>query len=123
LYSAHWLAVEGVQPAIPQNPPPSEAHKDLLAKKIRLETASMAELEAANAERDTGKTAVNTGVAPMDTDEVGGMHATTMPKKPQTKQLRVIDQTYQVLQLIYKHLDRLRMVRQLRLPTWMHLHL
>jgi transcription initiation factor TFIID subunit 6 len=46
LYLAHWLAVEGVQPAIPQNPPPSEAHKELLVKRIRLEPATVNELEA-----------------------------------------------------------------------------
>ncbi|RKP27529.1 hypothetical protein SYNPS1DRAFT_26810 [Syncephalis pseudoplumigaleata] len=42
--TAHWLAVEGVQPAIPQNPPPSDAHKELLAKRIRLEPATVGEL-------------------------------------------------------------------------------
>ncbi|CCX31063.1 hypothetical protein FPQ18DRAFT_291902 [Pyronema domesticum] len=26
-FTAHWLAIEGVQPAIPQNPTPSEAHR------------------------------------------------------------------------------------------------
>ncbi|KAI9316443.1 hypothetical protein BX666DRAFT_1950782 [Dichotomocladium elegans] len=32
-FTAHWLAIEGVQPAIPQNPTPGDAKADLLAKK------------------------------------------------------------------------------------------
>ncbi|KAK3809537.1 MAG: transcription initiation factor TFIID subunit 6 [Benniella sp.] len=36
-YTAHWLAIEGVQPAIPQNPTPSDAKTDLLHKRIKLD--------------------------------------------------------------------------------------
>ncbi|KAI8352755.1 transcription initiation factor TFIID complex 60 kDa subunit [Mortierella sp. GBAus27b] len=36
-YTAHWLAIEGVQPAIPQNPTPSDAKTDLLNKRIKLD--------------------------------------------------------------------------------------
>lgn len=32
LYAAHWLAVEGVQPAIPQNPTPSESRAETTSK-------------------------------------------------------------------------------------------
>jgi len=35
--TAHWLAIEGVQPAIPQNPTPSDAKTDLLHKRIKLD--------------------------------------------------------------------------------------
>lgn len=55
MYVAHWLAVEGVQPAIPQNPPPSEAHKELLAKHIRLEPATVNELETTQHAGNTAK--------------------------------------------------------------------
>jgi transcription initiation factor TFIID subunit 6 len=37
---AHWLAIEGVQPAIPQNPAPVEYRLDTLAKKTRIENRS-----------------------------------------------------------------------------------
>ncbi|KAF9935534.1 hypothetical protein BGZ65_003288, partial [Modicella reniformis] len=36
-YTAHWLAIEGVQPAIPQNPTPLDAKADLLHKRIKLD--------------------------------------------------------------------------------------
>ncbi|KAF9904163.1 hypothetical protein BX616_001384 [Lobosporangium transversale] len=36
-YTAHWLAIEGVQPAIPQNPTPVDAKTDLLNKRIKLD--------------------------------------------------------------------------------------
>ncbi|KAF9437532.1 hypothetical protein BGZ76_000348 [Entomortierella beljakovae] len=36
-YTAHWLAIEGVQPAIPQNPTPLDAKTDLLQKRIKLD--------------------------------------------------------------------------------------
>ncbi|KAF9188837.1 hypothetical protein BGZ51_000295 [Haplosporangium sp. Z 767] len=39
-YTAHWLAIEGVQPAIPQNPTPSDAKTDLLHKRIKLDPAT-----------------------------------------------------------------------------------
>ncbi|KAF9427229.1 hypothetical protein BGZ94_005288 [Podila epigama] len=39
-YTAHWLAIEGVQPAIVQNPTPSEAKADLFNKRIKLEQSS-----------------------------------------------------------------------------------
>ncbi|KAI8148420.1 transcription initiation factor TFIID subunit 6 [Fennellomyces sp. T-0311] len=32
-FTAHWLAIEGVQPAIPQNPTPGDAKADLLSKR------------------------------------------------------------------------------------------
>lgn len=38
-YSAHWLAVEAVQPAIPQNPAPTESRVELLTKKLKTESA------------------------------------------------------------------------------------
>ncbi|KAG0227611.1 hypothetical protein BGW41_003720 [Actinomortierella wolfii] len=41
-YTAHWLAIEGVQPAIPQNPTPSDAKVDLLHKRIKLDPTSHA---------------------------------------------------------------------------------
>ncbi|CAO3689655.1 unnamed protein product [Umbelopsis ramanniana] len=34
-FTAHWLAIEGVQPAIPQNPTPSDAKSDLLSKRLK----------------------------------------------------------------------------------------
>ncbi|ORX55696.1 DUF1546-domain-containing protein [Hesseltinella vesiculosa] len=34
-FTAHWLAIEGVQPAIPQNPTPSDAKVDLLTKRAK----------------------------------------------------------------------------------------
>ncbi|KAL0091242.1 TATA box binding protein associated factor [Phycomyces blakesleeanus] len=34
-FTAHWLAIEGVQPAIPQNPTPSDAKADLLTKRAK----------------------------------------------------------------------------------------
>ncbi|RUS13613.1 transcription initiation factor TFIID complex 60 kDa subunit [Endogone sp. FLAS-F59071] len=39
-FTAHWLAIEGVQPAIPQNPTPSDAKADLLSKRIKAPTAN-----------------------------------------------------------------------------------
>ncbi|KAF9200739.1 hypothetical protein BGZ49_009015 [Haplosporangium sp. Z 27] len=39
-YTAHWLAIEGVQPAIPQNPTPSDAKTDLLHKRIKLDPST-----------------------------------------------------------------------------------
>ncbi|KAG0214040.1 hypothetical protein BGX28_002906 [Mortierella sp. GBA30] len=39
-YTAHWLAIEGVQPAIPQNPTPTDAKTDLLHKRIKLDAAT-----------------------------------------------------------------------------------
>ncbi|KAG0343586.1 hypothetical protein BG004_005194 [Podila humilis] len=39
-YTAHWLAIEGVQPAIVQNPTPSDAKSDLLNKRIKLDQSS-----------------------------------------------------------------------------------
>ncbi|KAF7725703.1 hypothetical protein EC973_009420 [Apophysomyces ossiformis] len=32
-FTAHWLAIEGIQPAIPQNPTPSDAKAELLTKR------------------------------------------------------------------------------------------
>jgi len=32
LFPAHWLAIEGVQPAIPQNPTPTESRSETTAK-------------------------------------------------------------------------------------------
>ncbi|CAO3660736.1 unnamed protein product [Rhizopus stolonifer] len=32
-FTAHWLAIEGVQPAIPQNPTPNDAKAELLSKR------------------------------------------------------------------------------------------
>ncbi|KAI9247457.1 hypothetical protein BDA99DRAFT_525956 [Phascolomyces articulosus] len=32
-FTAHWLAIEGVQPAIPQNPTPGDAKADILSKR------------------------------------------------------------------------------------------
>lgn len=37
---AHWLAIEGVQPAIVQNPTPSDAKSDLFNKRIKLDQPS-----------------------------------------------------------------------------------
>lgn len=37
---AHWLAIEGVQPAIVQNPTPSDAKSDLFNKRIKLDQSS-----------------------------------------------------------------------------------
>ncbi|KAI7879468.1 transcription initiation factor TFIID subunit 6 [Lichtheimia hyalospora FSU 10163] len=34
-FTAHWLAIEGVQPAIPQNPTPGDAKADLLSKRSK----------------------------------------------------------------------------------------
>jgi len=34
-FTAHWLAIEGVQPAIPQNPTPIDAKSDLLSKRLK----------------------------------------------------------------------------------------
>ncbi|KAI7867677.1 transcription initiation factor TFIID subunit 6 [Spinellus fusiger] len=34
-FTAHWLAIEGVQPAIPQNPTPNDAKADLLTKRAK----------------------------------------------------------------------------------------
>ncbi|KAF9996892.1 hypothetical protein BGZ80_010004 [Entomortierella chlamydospora] len=39
-YTAHWLAIEGVQPAIPQNPTPTDAKTDLLHKRIKLDPST-----------------------------------------------------------------------------------
>ncbi|KAI8342612.1 hypothetical protein BC941DRAFT_344572 [Chlamydoabsidia padenii] len=39
-FTAHWLAIEGVQPAIPQNPTPSDAKSDLLTKKTKTQNTS-----------------------------------------------------------------------------------
>ncbi|SAL95088.1 hypothetical protein [Absidia glauca] len=39
-FTAHWLAIEGVQPAIPQNPTPSDAKSDLLTKKTKTQSTS-----------------------------------------------------------------------------------
>ncbi|OZJ06346.1 hypothetical protein BZG36_00711 [Bifiguratus adelaidae] len=39
-FTAHWLAIEGVQPAIPQNPTPSDAKSDLLTKRIKTQTVN-----------------------------------------------------------------------------------
>ncbi|KAI8377724.1 uncharacterized protein BYT42DRAFT_497277 [Radiomyces spectabilis] len=39
-FTAHWLAIEGVQPAIPQNPTPSDAKADLLTKRPKHHAAS-----------------------------------------------------------------------------------
>ncbi|KAF9330744.1 hypothetical protein BG006_006321 [Podila minutissima] len=39
-YTAHWLAIEGVQPAIVQNPTPSDAKSDLFNKRIKLDQSS-----------------------------------------------------------------------------------
>ncbi|KAF9964304.1 hypothetical protein BGZ70_006657 [Mortierella alpina] len=39
-YTAHWLAIEGVQPAIPQNPTPTDAKTDILHKRIKLDAAT-----------------------------------------------------------------------------------
>ncbi|KAG0309149.1 hypothetical protein BGZ98_004895 [Dissophora globulifera] len=39
-YTAHWLAIEGVQPAIPQNPIPSDAKVDILRKRIKLDPST-----------------------------------------------------------------------------------
>ncbi|KAF9319805.1 hypothetical protein BG003_008099 [Podila horticola] len=39
-YTAHWLAIEGVQPAIVQNPTPSDAKSDLFNKRIKLDQPS-----------------------------------------------------------------------------------
>ncbi|KAG2216856.1 hypothetical protein INT45_005223 [Circinella minor] len=34
-FTAHWLAIEGVQPAIPQNPTPGDAKSDLLSRRTK----------------------------------------------------------------------------------------
>ncbi|KAI8070980.1 transcription initiation factor TFIID subunit 6 [Gongronella butleri] len=39
-FTAHWLAIEGVQPAIPQNPTPSDAKTDLLSKRTKQHTTN-----------------------------------------------------------------------------------
>jgi transcription initiation factor TFIID subunit 6 len=39
VYTAHWLAVEGVQPALPQNPIPAEAKKEPLTSTVPVEAA------------------------------------------------------------------------------------
>ncbi|KAG0164232.1 hypothetical protein DFQ28_007295 [Apophysomyces sp. BC1034] len=39
-FTAHWLAIEGVQPAIPQNPTPSDAKAELLTKRTKSHTVS-----------------------------------------------------------------------------------
>ncbi|KAG0047813.1 hypothetical protein BGZ83_007210 [Gryganskiella cystojenkinii] len=39
-YTAHWLAIEGVQPAIAQNPTPVDAKTDLLHKRIKLDSGA-----------------------------------------------------------------------------------
>ncbi|KAK9767594.1 histone H4-like TAF Taf6, SAGA complex subunit [Basidiobolus ranarum] len=36
-YTAHWLAIEGVQPAISRNPAPGESKVDILEKKVKPE--------------------------------------------------------------------------------------
>eukprot|EP00158_Paraphelidium_tribonemae_P006847 Partr_v1_DN27996_c1_g1_i1_m12036 putative transcription initiation factor TFIID len=36
-FTAHWLAVEGVQPAIPQNPAPIETRIELLSRRLQAE--------------------------------------------------------------------------------------
>ncbi|OAQ34018.1 DUF1546-domain-containing protein [Linnemannia elongata AG-77] len=41
-YTAHWLAIEGVQPAIPQNPTPIDAKADLFNKRIKLDPSATA---------------------------------------------------------------------------------
>lgn len=41
-YLAHWLAIEGVQPAIPQNPTPIDAKADLFNKRIKLDPSATA---------------------------------------------------------------------------------
>ncbi|KAL7327202.1 histone H4-like TAF Taf6, SAGA complex subunit [Mucor circinelloides] len=39
-FTAHWLAIEGVQPAIPQNPTPSDAKAELLSKRAKSHASS-----------------------------------------------------------------------------------
>ncbi|KAG2209338.1 hypothetical protein INT46_000551 [Mucor plumbeus] len=39
-FTAHWLAIEGVQPAIPQNPTPSDAKAELLSKRAKNHASS-----------------------------------------------------------------------------------
>ncbi|KAI9309358.1 transcription initiation factor TFIID subunit 6 [Cunninghamella echinulata] len=39
-FTAHWLAIEGVQPAIPQNPTPSDAKADLLTKRPKTQNST-----------------------------------------------------------------------------------
>ncbi|KAI8083274.1 transcription initiation factor TFIID complex 60 kDa subunit [Gilbertella persicaria] len=39
-FTAHWLAIEGVQPAIPQNPTPSDAKAELLSKRTKSHVSS-----------------------------------------------------------------------------------
>ncbi|OBZ88282.1 Transcription initiation factor TFIID subunit 6 [Choanephora cucurbitarum] len=39
-FTAHWLAIEGVQPAIPQNPTPSDAKAELLSKRTKSHASS-----------------------------------------------------------------------------------
>ncbi|CEG68567.1 hypothetical protein CU097_009038 [Rhizopus azygosporus] len=39
-FTAHWLAIEGVQPAIPQNPTPNDAKAELLSKRTKTHTSS-----------------------------------------------------------------------------------
>ncbi|KAI7907560.1 uncharacterized protein BX663DRAFT_425451 [Cokeromyces recurvatus] len=39
-FTAHWLAIEGVQPAIPQNPTPNDAKAELLTKRSKTHTSS-----------------------------------------------------------------------------------
>ncbi|KAG2232125.1 hypothetical protein INT48_008867 [Thamnidium elegans] len=39
-FTAHWLAIEGIQPAIPQNPTPSDAKAELLSKRSKSHTSS-----------------------------------------------------------------------------------
>ncbi|KAI8970519.1 hypothetical protein BDB01DRAFT_731727 [Pilobolus umbonatus] len=39
-FTAHWLAIEGIQPAIPQNPTPSDAKAELLTKRTKTHGSS-----------------------------------------------------------------------------------
>ncbi|KAK3831106.1 MAG: transcription initiation factor TFIID subunit 6 [Linnemannia gamsii] len=62
-YTAHWLAIEGVQPAIPQNPTPIDAKADLFNKRIKLDPSATAAQPVIPGIKGGSNTALNTANA------------------------------------------------------------
>ncbi|KAF8927524.1 hypothetical protein BGZ58_010339 [Dissophora ornata] len=84
-YTAHWLAIEGVQPAIPQNPTPSDAKADLLHKRIKLDPTTQPVIPGIKAGANSANNANNVGSNNNNTNGNGGNNGDSAEIKPLVK--------------------------------------